>query len=70
MFLIGRVDEGVMMDGPASPTATLEHQKPVAKGPPPPTLPEFRQFRSLNGELEAVHEMSAEDLFRDIGKEQ
>jgi len=42
----------------------------VVKGPPPPTLPEFRQFRSLNGELEAVHEMSAEDLFSNIGKGQ
>jgi hypothetical protein len=69
MFLVGRVDEGVMIDGSASVTAALEHQEPVVKGPPPPTLPEFRQFRSLKGELEAVHEMSAEDLFRDIGKE-
>ena len=70
MFLVGRVDEGSLLDDPASVTAALEQQKPVTNGPPPPTLPEFRQFRSLNGELEAVHEMSAEDLFRNIGKEQ
>jgi hypothetical protein len=70
MFLIGRVDEGAVLDDPASVAASLEQQKPVMKGPPPPTLPEFSQFRSLNGELEAVHEMSAEDLFRNIGKEQ
>ena len=66
MFFVGRVDESAMLDDPA----VLEQQKPVVKGPPPPTLPEFRQFRSLNGELEAVHEMSAEDLFSNIGKGQ
>ena len=70
MFLVGRVDEGAVLHDPTSVAAALEQQKPVMKGPPPPTLPEFRQFRSLNGELEAVHEMGAEDLFRNIGKEQ
>lgn len=64
MFLIGRVDEGAVLD-PAE-----QQPQPEKKGPPPPMLPEFRQFRSLDGELERVHEMDGEDLFANIGKEQ
>src|SRR5262249_12314556 len=58
MFLVGRLDEGTMLGDPASVAAALEQEKRVTKRPPPPTLPEFRQFSSLDGELEAVHEMS------------
>lgn len=39
-------------------------QPPVHSEPPPPTLPEFQQFGSLDGALDS--EMGAEDMFKDI----
>jgi len=36
-----------------------------SKGPPPPTLPEFREFKSLDGTLDSGS-LDAEDLFKDI----
>lgn len=70
MFVVGRVDESGAVHDPAEQAqagASAEPEK--KKGPPPPMLPEFRQFRSLNGELERVHEMDGEDLFANIGRE-
>lgn len=39
-------------------------QPPVRQGPPPPTLPEFQQFKSLDGALDG--DLGAEDMFKDI----
>ena len=36
---------------------------PARKGPPPPTIPEFKEFGSINGALSGE---GAEDLFKDI----
>jgi len=55
----GRVDEG----------AALDDAPKVAPGPPPPTLPDWSVFKSLDGALESVHEMDGEDLFAGIGRE-
>lgn len=57
-FLTGKIEEDA-----------LEHQggavqPPVRQGPPPPTLPEFRQFRSLDGALDS--DLVAEDMFKNI----
>lgn len=38
-------------------------QKP--KGPPPPTIPEFKEFGSINGALSGT-DMEVEDLFKNI----
>lgn len=55
----GGVDENTVPTGGAvQPPA---NSKP--KGPPPPTIPEFKEFQSING---ALSSMSAEDLFKDI----
>ncbi|RDI88718.1 hypothetical protein Vi05172_g1153 [Venturia inaequalis] len=57
-FFTGKIEEDA-----------LEHQggavqPPVHNGPPPPTLPEFQQFKSLDGALNG--ELGAEDMFKDI----
>lgn len=37
---------------------------PTRKGPPPPKLPELREFGSLNGALN--ESLNADELFKDI----
>lgn len=55
-FFGGMDENSVPSGGAVQPPA-----KP--KGPPPPTIPEFKEFQSING---ALSSMSAEDLFKDI----
>ncbi|TLD37484.1 hypothetical protein E2P81_ATG04296 [Venturia nashicola] len=57
-FFTGKIEEDA-----------LEHeggavQPPVRTGPPPPTLPEFQQFKSLDGALDS--NLGAEDMFKNI----
>jgi hypothetical protein len=53
------VDENAVPSGGAvQPVAGVQK-----KGPPPPTIPEFKEFGSING---ALSNMSAENLFKDI----
>lgn len=40
-------------------------QSPQRMGPPPPTIPEFRELKSLGEALEGG-ELGAEDMFKDI----
>jgi hypothetical protein len=40
-------------------------QPPVSSGPPPPAIPEFREFRSLGEALDGG-DLGAEDMFKDI----
>jgi hypothetical protein len=57
-FFLGKIDQGsVIHEGGAV-------QPVERKGPPPPTLPEFHQFGSLDGALDS--NMGAEDMFKDI----
>jgi hypothetical protein len=57
-FFSGKIDEGsAIHEGGAV-------QPVQRKGPPPPTLPEFQQFGSLDGALDSA--MGAEDMFKDI----
>ncbi|QDS75581.1 hypothetical protein FKW77_006115 [Venturia effusa] len=57
-FFTGKIDEDVMEhEGGAV-------QPPAPRGPPPPTLPEFQQFGSLDGALDS--NLGAEDMFKDI----
>jgi len=48
---VGRVDEGGAVQPP--------------RGPPPPAIPEFREFRSLGEALDGG-DLGAEDMFKDI----
>jgi hypothetical protein len=58
MFMVGRLNDG-------SVDAEQENQKPlVPRGPPPPTIPEFREFRSLDGALDGS--LGGSELFKDI----
>jgi len=56
-----RAEEGAGVGG--------EGEGGEVRGPPPPALPEWSAFRSLDGALESVHEMDGEDLFKGIGRE-
>ena len=60
MFGGARADEGAV---------GAEGDGGEVRGPPPPALPEWSAFRSLDGALESVHEMDGEDLFKGIGRE-
>ena len=56
-FFNGRIDENFANGGAVQP--------PERRGPPPPTLPEFQEFTSLNGALNGGS-LGADDLFKDI----
>lgn len=57
-FFTGKIDEdAVSHEGGAV-------QPIMPRGPPPPTLPEFQQFGSLDGALDS--DMGADDIFKDI----
>lgn len=56
---VGKLEEeGVLTEGGAV--------KPVRRGPPPPAIPEFREFRSLGEALDDGGSLGAEDMFKDI----
>jgi hypothetical protein len=61
-FISGNIDENSVPNGgavqPVSPSS-----KP--RGPPPPTIPEFQEFGSINGALSGGS-LGADDLFKDI----
>jgi hypothetical protein len=54
---VGRVDEDVATEGGAV--------QPLTRGPPPPAIPEFREFKSLGEALDGG-DLGAEDMFKDI----
>jgi hypothetical protein len=58
-FFSGIVDENTVPNGGAV--------QPVSKqrGPPPPTIPEFKEFGSINGALSGGS-LEADDMFKDI----
>ncbi|KAF1987101.1 hypothetical protein K402DRAFT_404003 [Aulographum hederae CBS 113979] len=71
-FVIGRVDEGQMLDTTAQEGRENENQEgEVEKGPPAPTLPELGQLGAFREEglLSEGSEgagLGAEDMFKDI----
>jgi hypothetical protein len=59
-FGITGVDENAVPNGGA--VQPVQKQK---RGPPPPTIPEFKEFGSINGALSGGS-LGAEELFKDI----
>jgi len=60
-----RIDEDIASNGYGEGGAV----QPVHRGPPPPTLPEFREFGSLDGVMDGnghLGSLGAEEMFKDI----